>query len=225
MKAEQRKELERNVLAEKIGNIGQVFKNRPTNTVYAVLGVLLVTVIVYSAFRYFRARSLREDSARWEKLETTASVPELREFIKNNQGTTAARTARYMLARALLDRGIHNLGSRGLFTEDPKNPRTNHAQAIEDLKEARQLYEELIPQSKGMPNLIQEALMNRARVEESLSGTDQGSLDKAIELYNQLAREYPDSPLAEAAKKQAEKIANNKAEVQQFYEGLNKQAQ
>ena len=102
--------------------------------------------------------------------------------------------------------------------------------AMEDLEEARTLYERLIPECGDDPLLKQEALFGAAQAEEALVGvpkdgnteTSLGSLDKAAKLYGQLAKEAPDSFLGKQAAARAKQLEENKADVQKFYTELNK---
>lgn len=226
MKAEQRKELERNALAQKLNDVGSILKNRPSNRVFVVCGLLVLAAVIFWAFRHFGTRSSKAESDRWLALDKINNVDELDPFIKKNAGTMAARTARFEEARFLLKRGVENLGSKLPFLgkTDDKGTRTGHDQAIDDLKRSREIYEQLTDLCKDTPILRQEALMNRARAEESLSCTKDGSLDKALALYDQLAKEFPDTFQGEAARKRAEEIRKDPAKVKNFYEELAKEA-
>lgn len=213
MKAEQRKELERNALAKRISDAGQALKNRPSNGTLIFWGVVLAVVIGVVAFRYFRGKSETSTSARWLALDKITNVDELDGFIKSNAGTPAARTARFEEARYRLEWGVKNLGSRA-----------DQAKAIDELKKARDLYGELAGQSKDMPVLVQEAMMGQAKAEEALSVSDAGSLDKAVELYEKLAKDHPDSFQGKAAAARAKEIQEKKADIQKLYQDLAKDA-
>jgi tetratricopeptide (TPR) repeat protein len=205
MKAEQRKELERNVLAQKLNDIGEALKNRPSNRTFMVLGAIALVVLGVFLFRYYGGRSSKQTSALWLGLEGINNVDELGSFAQKNAGTTAARTARFEEARAVLKRGVENLSA-------------------DDLKKARDLYQALTDQCKDMPLLKQECLMNRARAEEALCGSEASSLDKALDLYDQLAKEFPDSFQGKAAEERAAAIRKDRESVLKFYADLTKQA-
>jgi hypothetical protein len=221
MKAEHRKELERNVLRERMGHVAETLKQKPTSGAYVVVGVILLVVALFWAWKYYSISSARNTSERWTRLDEIRNVADLPPFVEKNAGTAAARTARFEEARYRLQHGVGNLGSP-----------TQHDSAVDDLKTARSVYEELAPISRDVPVLAQEAMMGRAKAEEALSATPNpenkaemlGSLDRAVELYNQLKDAYPDTFQAKAAEARVKDLTDKRDKVQAFYAELNKQA-
>jgi hypothetical protein len=220
MKAEHRKELERNVLRERMSQAAEALKQKPTSGVYYVVGVVLLVVAIFGVWKYISVSTAKSTSERWTRLDEIRNVTDLGPFIEKNAGTPAARTARFEQARYRLQQGVENLGSP-----------TQHASAVDNLKAARTLYEELLPVSRDVPVLAQEAMMGRAKAEESLSATPNpenaaemlGSLDKAVELYTQLKDAYPDTFQAKAAEARIKEITEKRDKIQAFYTELNKQ--
>src|SRR2546421_37379 len=70
---------------------------------------------------------------------------------------------------------------------------TGRAAAVKALAKARTLYEEVAKDAAGDADQVRESLLSRARAEESLTAVPNpdnkseilGSLDKALELYDQ----------------------------------------
>jgi hypothetical protein len=212
MKAEHRKELETNVLADWIGRRLETLKKGSKNS-YLVSGVVvLIAVLVFGGMYWLRS-SRASTSALWYKFDSAGSIADLDKLAADNRGTMAARAARFEVARARLAQGVQNLS----------NPE-QHKDALEDLEGARTLYEELAPQAKDSAILQQEALMGVATAEESLVGSGRdASLDKAQEYYQRLADQFPNTFEGEAAKKRADDLKNPKtrAEIEKFYRTLN----
>lgn len=212
MKAEHRKELETNALANWMGRVVESSKGSSKNT-YILTAVIAVLLIGVAVGWYLINSSTKKASERWRKFDSVATLAELEQFAKDNKGTMAARAARFEEARALYAQGIQNLGAQ-----------EQHASALNSLERARNVYEELAPQSKDMPAWQQEAFMHVASAEESLVGSGKnGSLEKAAEYYQRLADAYPETPLGIAAKKRADELRDPKtrAEVEKFYARLN----
>jgi hypothetical protein len=147
-------------------------------------------------------------------------VEDLSQVAAYSPKTIPGRTARFQEARLLLPQALQTLATPG------------RAEAIKDLLRARELYTQLSTETGDNPLLQQESLMGAAKAEEALVGvsnpdkpeTTYGSLDKALELYNKLAKTYPDSFLGEQAKAHAQRLEENKEQVVKFYTELNKRA-
>ena len=154
MKAEHRKELERNVLRERVSQVADTLKQKPTSGVYVAVGVLLFGIAGYGIWKYLSVSTAKRASERWTKLDEIRNVKDLPPFVEQNAGTPAARTARFEEARYRLQQGVENLGSP-----------TQHDSAIQNLETARSQYEELVPLSRDVPVLVQEAMMGRAKAE------------------------------------------------------------
>lgn len=215
MKAEHRKELETNVLADRMGRMLEAVKGAPSNA-RGRWGVLVVAAIVVAGIilaYYLINKSYGDRSALWVKLDSMTNADELAPFAQEHRGSIAARTARFDEARILLARGVENLGTQ-----------EQHASAVDSLDRARALYDALAPECKDAPLLQQEAMMGVAKAEESLVGSAKdGSLDKALELYQKLADAYADTFQGEAAKKRVKELQDPIArlQIQTFYTKLN----
>jgi hypothetical protein len=208
MKAEERKVLQKNDLAagiEKLlsGVTEGPSKNTVLYTVLTVVAIALVVTMIWT-WKYFANQSEVADADRWEELNRINSTnawyvnaEELKRFAedKNNVGTAQARVARFELARFWSQSG------RDLANSFPD--RRNDA--INNVKKGRDLYVELIEDSREVPDQVQEALMGAAKGSETL-----GDIDQARKYYERLNRDYPQSPYGKDSAKQLERLNNSK---------------
>jgi hypothetical protein len=214
MKAAHRKELQTNALADRMGRLVETVKAGPKSTSAVIWIFVLVALGTFAVWRYYRSSNPDDESARWVSLRTATHDPgemprDLQRIIDQNKGTMQARVARFQLARFFVREGQEMLASdMPLTDEDLKtlkqiygpdalsysNLHTRRDQAIEMLRRARDSYEQMRREVKSFPLLYQEALMGSAKTEEALagvtdeSGTPQGSLDRAVELYREMVQ-------------------------------------
>jgi hypothetical protein len=232
MKAEHRKELQTNYLADQMGRLVQGMRAGPRSSSPIIWVIGLLTVGTLIAW-YWASSGAGNQSAGWVKLEAYPSltaaqsdpqtrsvlVDRLARFVREHPGTIAARTARFQQARLLLGWGLE-----AIYTD-------NRPQAVEDLENARQLFHDLAAECKGNAILEPEAILSEAKAEEALVGIPKrepnaderrGSLDRALKLYQQAARDYPDSFQGKMAQKHARDLEENRTTVAQFYEEIGK---
>jgi hypothetical protein len=208
MKAAHRKELHTNALADRMGRLVESVKAGPKSTSTVVWIFVLVALGTFAVWRYYRSTNPEDESARWVNLRSATHDPgemarDLQRIIEQSKGTMQARVARFQLARLFVREGQETLASDVPLTADDlkalknsygdalnyDNLHTKRDQAIEMLRSARTTYEQLLREVKSLPLLYQEALMGSAKTEEALagvtdeSGTPQGNLDRAVELY------------------------------------------
>jgi hypothetical protein len=124
MKAEHRKELETNKLADKIGGVVQSFKEGPSRNAIIYGSIVVVAILLIIVYRWVSANATATDSNRWLRLEQITSRDELQSFSKENPDTEQGRVARLQLARIDLVNGLTNLGS------------INRAEAIKSIRTA-----------------------------------------------------------------------------------------
>jgi hypothetical protein len=183
---------ESNVLVEKLGQAYQGVKQGPSRSTMLLAGLAVLAVVLVFTWRYFSTSSRETSSARWLRLDEIEFAPQLdsalndKDFAKTPQG----RLARFKKARVQLYDGLRGLGAK---KED----------AFKNVKDATNLYEELLKEPAPLPLLYQEALWGAAKGNESL-----GNLDRAKELYNKLAsdKETKGSVLAKDAEKQLQRL-------------------
>jgi hypothetical protein len=183
MKAAHRKELQTNVLADRMGKLYESVKAGPKRGSLLVWVLVLLVLVVIVGWRYYSSVSHTDASARWLELREATNDPlgiadNLQTFADKEKGTVQARIARYQLARISLREGQENFASE------------KRGKALTSLRTARDLYEQLARETTGQPTLYQEALMGSAKTEEALAlvpgedgGTPQGSLDRAKDYY------------------------------------------
>lgn len=219
MKAEHRKELQTNTLADYLGRAIESLKSGHTLTI--VVAVIVVLLLASWLWSRFRTSSRSGDAMLWTKLDVAGNDEQLEQLADANPGTTQARTARFEVARSLIQRGTEKLGNSA-----------QHDEGIKELIKARQLYRELAPLCRAEPMLQQEAMMGVAKAEESLIAAPDpndpkktaGNLDKAVGYYEELANKFPDSFHGKNARQRAGELKNNKQQIESFYAELNKQA-
>jgi hypothetical protein len=243
MKAEHRKELHTNLLADRMNRFVQGMKTgQQTNTAALwVLGILLVGVIV----GWFWARSSDAGTTRlWMQLDRDMhgngldALPKLERMAHDHSGTVPGRMARFQQARILLDQdGLPQLSSAG------------RPLAITHVQEARDLYKELAEQCRDSDVLREEALLGTARAEEALIGIrpdkdstqDLGDLRTALKYYHQylaLAEavhhpaaddqgvgQKPTPTLAETVRQHVEELENSESGALDFYRELSRVAE
>jgi hypothetical protein len=191
MKAEHRKELQTNVLADHMGRFLKSMRSGPKTTPIIVWVILGLAVGVVAAWLYFRNSGTPlpwNELYSVNELSGNALDTKVKDISKKNHGTPLSRVARFEQARDLLRRGQEDLCARP-------------AEARGLLEKASELYEQLALEATAQPLLAQEALMGAAQAEEG-----RGNLKRAQELYQKLADTYPKSALGEVAKKNAQEL-------------------
>jgi hypothetical protein len=214
MKAEHRKELHTNLLADRMGRLIRNMKSGPRST--SITTVTIVVVVLLTVVGWYIADLFKErQTSPWVQLEMSGNYDEI---ARDYPGTEAARSARFLKARHLLREGLTNL-----YTT------SRRGQAIDDLERARELYKELIGECKKMAVLEEEAILGLAMAEESLVNIpkrdeegSRGSLDEALKWYEKLAKDFPDSFQGQRAKMRIEDIKNNRNQIEGLLADLNR---
>jgi hypothetical protein len=220
MKAEHRRELHTNLLADRMGRLVQGMRGTNRSTSVYVWVFLGVAVVTYAVWQYAMVAGSSGRSAEWTSLDAAMQGGEdgsqLGKLANENAGTIPGRTARFVLARLKFKDGQDKLSS------------IDRTRAIESLVEARKEYEKLAGESADAPLLEQEALLAVAKAEEMLASSPDpdnpgkmlGSLDRALEFYRRLATRFPGSPAGKDAAERAELLSTKQAEVARFYQEL-----
>ncbi len=205
MKAEHRKELETNALADYIGNMLHKAKEGPSQKVLITGGLIVLVVVLVGVFLWYAFGSKDKDAERWvqwnalTQTATTETAPKaeldklrgaypnmpdawyqrlyaLNKFEADNPNTTQARMTRFQKARLFMANS-QDIGSGLNVTRDTE---------LKCLAEARDLYEKLITEASDEPYLAQEAILNCAKAKEDL-----GDFEGAKKLYEQLKKDHP----------------------------------
>jgi hypothetical protein len=218
MKAEQRKHLEQNELAARLSQWWKGSGQQRSSVWWAVLGVAVLAVVLYFAWRYYSDASFKTRSEQWREFAQAVDAYQLEQILDANKASAAARAAKAQLARGKMQEGLEKLGS-DLRRKD----------GIDQIEIARGLYDELAKEAGNDPVLLRESLLGRAKSEEALVGVTRdsgqpsiGSLDRALELYDDLANKFGESVQGKEAAERAKDIRENKPKVLAFYEELNR---
>ena len=224
MKAEHRKELHTNLLADRLGKMVQTVKSGPSTSslvIWIGLGLIVVTFIVW---RVYSSKATEERSGLWVRMddalrEEAGAQGKLRDLATNHRRTLPGRIARFQIARRDLQDGVRNLPSE-MLRED----------AVKRLESARTEFAELAGETGDDPLLGAEALMSRARAEEALAGVPKaddptqgrGDLQAALEAYRAVEKKFPTSAEAQVAKERIKIYEDEKkyAAMKLFYERL-----
>ncbi len=225
MKAEHRKELHTNYLADRMGRLVQGMRAGPQSTGSTVAWVLISLTIGTVVVWYVTAMNSNR-SPLWVKFEedaTQRNLAGLEKLTRDHPGTLPARASRFEIARVDLQSGLANLYS------------SQRDSAIAQVKNAKRLYENLVKECAGDPILAPQALIGAAKAEEALVGIPKGdnpaegeeSLDKALGYYEELVKDYPKSFLAKTAQERIDnlgKTTNDPAReaAEKFYQEMRK---
>ncbi len=218
MKAEERKHLKENELADRLGRFWRaVASGSTTNTI--IWGVILVGLALAIGWRYYSETTFRTRSAEWSAVERAGSVAELEQIIKEHPGTVVARIAQFHLNRYQMDQALAHVASP---TSDER------LKAADSLIEVRNRYAELGKETATEPELIEESLMQVAKADEVLSAVPKSdnpkepreSLDTAQKAYEELAKRFPDTYLGKQAAKRAQELDDHKTQIRAFYDNL-----
>ncbi|HYT91208.1 MAG TPA: tetratricopeptide repeat protein [Gemmataceae bacterium] len=195
MKAEHRKELQTNALADRMGRMIQRMKARPSkNTVLTwILIIILGLAVVF--FLLTRRGTTTTNSTRWTQFEGGhyADIATLSKLTSGYQ----SKAARFQLAwLALWEEGIKTIP-------------LDAAGGLKKITLAKEAYRRLAEECKDDPILGPEALYNIAVAEEASAVREPTKhLEAARDAYKRVVEKFPDSALAKHAKQRAEELAD-----------------
>jgi hypothetical protein len=211
MKAEHRKELQTNILADRMGRMVQGLKERPKKRIflYVVLGIVVVVGLLI--FSRIRATSALDESDRWSWLEDSFQ-PEMDKLRKDYPETNAGKAARFQYAwLALWDVGEKILGGEPV-------------EGLGNLDVAESLYLKLRKDCEGDPIWEPEALYGLAVIEETrairLKDRDKHLAD-ALKMYKNIGDKHKSSARGKLAAQRAEALEKHGQEIHNFYDELN----
>ena len=192
MKAEHRKELVTNTLANRLGEAVQSMKEGPSRGTVVVLVAAGLIVILILVWRYLATSAEETDSARWFKWDSLTTPEQLKAFVedKDVEGQPQGRLARLEEARRSLHEGLRQLGNIG-----------TRKKATEEIQRAAELYDKLADECADKPLLYQQVLMGSAKAHESL-----GEADQARKYYLQLKDKYGETVLGRDAAEQLQRL-------------------
>ena len=189
MKRERRHELQDNALADWLGS--QIEQVKPYWQV--IVGTILAAVVVYFGLSWYGSRNQQEAALAWT---------EYFDALAQNDGEALSDIA---VRNADSNVGLWAMQSQGdihLITGAPALFR-DRDQARDELTKARTVYTNLLGQlgDRSDPLLRQRAMYGLAQSHEGLD-----SIVKAVQQYEELAKEFPDSPFGKPAKRKQEEL-------------------
>jgi tetratricopeptide (TPR) repeat protein len=224
MKAEHRKELETNALADRMGRMLENVKQKPKRgTALFIVAAVVVIVVTFMGVRWYRYGRV-EDSEAWyysyyffdvfqsaHHQKNREGVAELSKLVKDSHSEKIqGRFVRFQENWSLVwDRGILMVGL------DPRGAKAN-------LQRAAAEYKALQEECEGDPVLVPEAIYGQAVIEETLALEDRKHLENAIELYEEVHKKHPKSAYGQLAEKRLA-ILNDETkrrEVNEIYQDL-----
>jgi hypothetical protein len=213
MKAEHRKELQTNALADRMGRVIQKMKQRPSRGSFLTVVLVIFVVLAGIFFLWRRSRAAEQAAAAWVDFSRTQEKQTL-ELVMDKLEPVQPRVARLAdIQLAWID--LYENGIK-MMAVDPRRAAAN-------IKLAKGRYERLLPDLKDDPVLAPEAHYALAVAEESLAVDDPVThLSAARELYNAVAKDYPKSAHAKLAEKRAKQLSNSeeRARIERFYNAL-----
>jgi hypothetical protein len=209
MKAEHRKELETNILADKMGQTMQRVKagTRQTVLMYFV-GLLVLSIALFIAYRWY-ASSTADASEQWLKLYDGS--PARLQYLSSKEGETpAGKAARLQLLWILYwEIGIKRLG-------------TDQRGTMELFKVVEKEYRDLAENCKDDPLFEAQAMLGQAVVVESWAVQDRSHLERAKTLYDALVQKHGAMAEGKFAKERYDLLKDTKklAEIRNVYDEL-----
>lgn len=212
MKAEHRKELDTNLLADRVGKAVQRVKGSPRRAVFyyflAAAAIVLVGGFIYRSIR----QGYETTASQWISFDdgSRGNIRALSQDLDTNVGKAAAFQICWYL---YWEEGVKFLGS---------NPRGG----LLGVSEAAKIYSLLAEKCKGDALFEPQAMLGLAVCEETLAIQDRARLKRAAELYDALVQheQYKSTAEGKFAQDRLEKLRDSKgnirAEVTNFYADL-----
>jgi hypothetical protein len=216
MKAEHRKELHTNVLADRVGRFLQRAKQKPRRR--SVLIVLLVVGVLVGGFIWYRIsqQKKRTDSELWVAMEggrpADMKVLLSERYLETGPGKAALFQVAWI---KLWEEGIKELGARpisALYSQSKDKPGA--------IPWAFEVFDKLAKDCKDDPVLGPQALYGKAVATEAYAVLDLDKLKDALTKYKDVAKQFPDSAHGKMAKARAEYLEKNMAQVRAFYDSF-----
>lgn len=215
MKAEHRKELETNALADRMGRVVERIKHKPSGRGY--LWLVLAAFVLAALFVFNLVRSTRQQEAAlaWAAFED-ADQKQLLRFSNIGKDPSDApenvtKASRFQVAWHLVwEAGVKKLGAdwRG---------------SLLNLRHAEAIYSKLVSECEDDPVGLPEALYGLAIITETRAIQDRAKLKDAQQQFETLAKDHPKSAYGQLAEKRAAYIRDNFVNLELFYQNLQQQ--
>lgn len=210
MKAEHRKELETNVLADRMGRmVKRVRENPRRRTTLYVIAAVIILVAAY-LFTNRISTNKEENSRRWMMLDDGAA-PYISTLMKSNADTNQGKAARFQVAWGFLWDAIRELGQGPITKRRVPEGGVLVDKLIPTLRQldlAHQFYTELKADCAGDPFWEPEAAYHLAVIEEARAIADPENLKVARSAYEGVANEYKTSAWGKLAGKRVEMLSD-----------------
>lgn len=194
MKAEHRKELETNALADRVGRAVEGMKQAPQKKTLLLL--LLGGAVLVVVFFVYRKGQLQvvENAQRWMEFEDGAGVL-IQRIAEADPSSYAAKAGLYEFRYSDLRQMLRLLA-------------TNPKQALDNLDILKKQYEELAKVCKDDKVLLPEALFAQAVIEETRILKNDDNWKAALAAYKEVADSHPESAYGKIARKRVEILDN-----------------
>jgi hypothetical protein len=216
MKAEHRKELQTNALADLLGRTVRKARSGPGFSWFWTFVILLI-LAVGLGYWWITKNKARENSEAWARLDFN-DRKSLEELATDFKDAKQGQAARFTLAFGYLWDGIRVVG-----TGDTKLVQGG----VGYLFEATKIFGELADECKDDPERMAEAKYHLAVAQESLAGFDIKLLEDARKTYEELTKgDLAATPYGVLAKKRMD-LFNNPSEYARviiFYSGFRSQS-
>lgn len=245
MKAEERKELETNVLADKLGKVVQTVKGGPNRR--AVFWVLILGVIAVVGFFYVRNRALsREEKMQgWAFLGSAATAPDHRRGLFLEQTRTSFPREKAGLTAWLIP--IVQGGQMNVYTSSLPSDLIQPLKGLKGLAVVGKFLSDQEDAMKDEPLLQSQMAYLRCVILETQALLDssreidapalwkdldpQGThktkkfLDAAKDEYERVATEFKDTPMGLLAQERLDRLNNTTEfeQIRQFYDQISSQ--
>lgn len=225
MKAEHRKELETNLLADRLGRIVQTVKSGPRmmSRFNFFLAVMAILVLVLGAYIFHRVLVTRADAEvnNWKYLELGKN--NMVSFLgkptpgeKDADLGNASKIARLQIGRLLLwNLGVHNLGDKRSYMNLP-----NATEAFKYIENAKNLFESLEKACEKDVQWLSEIKYSLAVIEEVRALKNPQHLELAQSKFKKVATDFSKSNFGPLAEKRADDLEKNAEELKKFYKEL-----
>ena len=186
MKGERRHELDKNELADRLGNTIKAIKPYQN----AILGIVLLGAIGLATFSWWSRQSGEKSAAAWNEFNAalnSGSPDEFEDLVKSYPGTPLADYAAVMAGDFRLAAGCEQrFVSKANANLELRDAEENYTNALEKIKN---------------PMLRQRAMFGLGRAQEA-----QGRLDDAIEQYQGLVDKWPEGTYSTVAAARVEDL-------------------
>jgi len=240
MKAEHRKQLETNTLADNLGKMVKGLQHGLSRNVWVVVGIIVGIAVLFYTWKAFSDRSQRYNASLWykwdqiddpeeidkaiselpkEQLDEIKYHPErigrFREELELERlEAFAKQNAGYTqsrIARFQVARLALFEGLRDLGRPEAR------PQALKALELAVETYDKLCRDARDIPLLHQEALLNSGKANESL-----GNIKEAKDKYKQLQTSYPKTEMGKLGEREWNRLDEDAQTTEKLAEELKK---